>query len=1179
MISINTEVTYKTMDGNEAAANIGYRTNEICAIYPITPASNMGEYADAWAAKGMKNAWGIVPMVVEMQSEAGAVGALHGAIQTGALSTTFTASQGLLLMIPNMFKIAGELSPTVIHVAARSVATQAMSIYCDHSDAMSTRSTGFALLASANVQEAHDMALIAQAASLQSHVPFLHFFDGFRTSHEVSKIEYLSDEQIRAMIDDEWIAEHRARRLSSENPFIRGAVENADIFFQARESVSRYYNATPDIMSELMRKFEKITGRHYEPIEYFGHPEAERIIVLMGSGVGTVYETVAHLVEKGEKVGLLNIRLFRPFSQQYLLKVLPKSCKTLVILDRTKEPGSSGEPLHQELSLPILEAYQSGELKHLPTIVGGRYGISSKEFTPAMVKAIFDEAKKEHPKNHFTIGIVDDVCHTHLSYDAHYDIESDDVVRALFYGLGADGTVGANKNTIKIIGELTDYDVQAYFVYDSKKSGSKTTSHLRFGPRKIRSAYLINQATFIGCHQYQFVEKSNVLELAAPHATFLLNSTYDRTEVWNHLPRVIQQTIIDKQISFYVIDAVRVAKETGMGNRINTIMQTCFFALSNIIPKEKAIEAIKESIRKTYAVKGEEVLKKNFAAVDQSIANLFKVEVPTTVTSQKGIPAAVSDKAPAFVRDVIAKMMIEKGDDLPVSAIPCDGTFPSQTTQWEKRSIASEIPVWNPETCIQCGRCVLTCPHSVIRVKQGTTEALANAPTGFKKAALRGKNAEGKHFILQIHPEDCMGCELCVRACPVKGKALSMEKKEPVLENKKQNVEFFETLPYLEKTEVNTSTLPGLQYVQPMFEFCGACSGCGEAPYVKMLSQLFGDRMIVGTACGCALVYGSMLPTNPWVVNNEGYGPAYSGSLFEDNAEFAFGFALSEEKLKDYAKHLLKKLMPFCQDNFFTEILEAEQETDQAIHLQRKRIIELKSRLQAMKEPEAKILYSIADFLVKHSIWALGGDGWAYDIGFGGLDHVIASNKKINILVLDTEVYSNTGGQASKASSRGAVVKFAMEGKKTAKKDLGLMAMTYGSAYVASISLAANPAQAVKAFKEADAYNGPALIIAYAPCIAHGIDMRTVAEREILAVKSGYWPLYRYNPDRVKEGLNPLQLDCEKPSISLTQFAESENRFRVLERTHPEEAKRLMAEAQKDVDRRRAYYEKLAEGK
>ncbi len=1168
------------VDGNEAVADVAYRINEICIIYPITPATQMGEWADQWKAQKIPNVWQTVPDVIEMQSEIGVAGAIHGALQTGALATTFTCSQGLLLMIPNMFRIAAELSPSVFHVAARAVAPHGMSIYCDHSDVMATRDTGFALLCSSNVQEAHDMALITQAASLRSRVPFVHFFDGFRTSHEVAKITRLTDDQIMAMISAEDIIEHRNRRMRPENPFVRGAIYNWDIFFQQREAVNPYYKKTAEIMDECLQHFKTLTGREYKIVEYFGHPQAEHIIVTMGSSVETIYETVTHLKAIGDKVGLLNIRLLQPFSKTHLLQQLPKSCKAIAVLDRTKEPGAGGEPLYQKMATAILEAHTHGILptKVLPKVIGGRYGIGSKEFTPAMVKAIFAELRKPAPKNSFTIGIDDDVLNLSLKYDENFDIESDKVVRAIFYGLGADGTVSANKNTAKIIGEQTDFNVQGYFIYDAKKSGSRTVSHLRFSPNKIHSAYLISTANFIGCHQFSFIEKFDILKHAASGATFLLNSPYDSEATWNQLATSVQEAIINKQLKFYVIDAYKVAQESGMGNRINIIMQTCFFALAKILPREQAIIKIKDSIAKTYEAKGEQVIKQNFAAVDHTLANLHQVKVPNEVTSEHKMLPIISDKAPDSVRCLVAKMLFDRGDELPVSALSPDGTYPCGTTKWEKRNVSLYAPVWNQQKCIQCGLCSLVCPHSVLRAKYYSDKYLKDAPESFKSAKMRGKNGEGRQYTLQSYPEDCTGCGLCVEACPVKGKAINLQLKQPLLKAERINIEFFESLPQVNKSGLNTSLVNQVQYLQPLFEFCAACAGCGEAPYVKLISQLFGDRMIIANACGCSSVLGGNLPTIPWTCDQNGLGPTWSSSLFEDNAEFGFGFRLTADKLRQKALELLNKLLTYLDKKLVSAIQNNPQNSETKIIQQRQNIAELKQQLNTIKDPSAQDLLSIADFLVKQSIWAIGGDGWAYDIGFGGLDHVIACDRDINLLVLDTEVYSNTGGQASKATPRGSVAKFAASGKSKAKKDLGLMAILYGDVYVANIALGADPVQTIKALKEAESYPGPSLVIAYCQCIAHGIDMRQGMRQQQLAVKCGYWPLYRYNPERMKQKLNPFQLDSKKPSIPFKEYAKNENRFRILARHNPKQADHLMQLAQEDIDRRWRKYQAMAEG-
>lgn len=1172
--------TFCVIDGNEAAADSAFRTNEICVIYPITPASTMGELADQWSSLGKRNIWDTVPDVVEMQSEAGACGAIHGVLQTGGLATTFTASQGLLLMIPDMFRIAAELTPTVFHVASRTVAYQGMSIYCDHSDVMATRTTGFSILCSSNVQEAHDMALITQAASIKSRVPFVHFFDGFRTSNEVSKIEYLSNEQIKQLIDDKLVIEHRQRRMSAEKPSTRGVVYNADIAFQAREAMNPFYNKVVDVVEDTMRTFTKTTHREYHVAEFFGHPQAEQVIVLMGSGVDTAYETVAYLQKQDEKVGVLQVRLFQPFPTKYFLQAIPKTCKAIAVLDRTKECGAGGEPLYQKIATIVLEAFSANNLptKSLPKIIGGRYGLIGKEFTPAMVKGIFAELKKANPKNNFSVGIEDDVTHTSLVYDKEFDIESEETVSAIFYGLGADGTVSANKNTMKIIGEETNNYVQGYFIYDAKKAGSKTISHLRFGPNKIRSAYLISRADFIGCHQFIFVMQSDLLKQATHNATFLLNSPYSATEIWAYLPRPVQQTIIDKKIKFYVIDAYKIAATTGMGSRINTIMQTCFFALTNILSQTEAIERIKNSIKKTYATKGEKVIQQNFAAVDMALDNLFQVDVPAKTTGNKSFMPMMSDKAPEFVRDVEAVMLADQGDSLPVSTIPVEGYFPPCTTCWEKRNISLVSPVWKPDSCIQCGRCIMVCPHACVRAKEYDASVLKKAPSSFLTANLRGKNAaKDKRYTLQIYAEDCTGCKLCVDACPVKEKALQMQSKQGRLEIERRNIEFFDGLSYKRPAEVNIATINGVQYLRPFFEFSGACAGCGETPYVKLISQLFGDRMIIGNACGCSSVYGGNLPTSPWAIDEKGYGPAWSSSLFEDNAEFAFGFQLAEDKQTQYAEELLRVLDYKIGYDLVQEITDAPQDTAAEINVQRARIDKLKAILAKLDDPLAAHLASVADYFVKHSIWAIGGDGWAYDIGFGGLDHVIASKRNVNLLVLDTEVYSNTGGQASKASSRGSVAKFTYAGKKTAKKDLGIMAMSYNTAYICSIALGADPAHAIKAIKEAESYNGPALILAYSHCVSHGIDMSKGMQHQMLAVKTGYWPLYRYDPRRIQEGLNPLQLDSAKPSAPFAEFAQLENRYRILRKTNPEDMQQLIQAAQQDINQRWKKLEKMSQ--
>ena len=1174
-----------TIDGNEAAAYVAHKINEVIAIYPITPSSNMGEWADQFSAEGRTNIWGTIPSVTEMQSEGGASGAIHGALQTGALATTFTASQGLLLMIPNMFKIAGELTPTVFHVSARSVAAQALSIFGDHSDVMATRSTGFGIMASNSIQEIMDNALIAQAGSLKSRIPIVHFFDGFRSSHEVQRIEELSDDDMKAMIDDDLVFEHRRRALSPDVPVIRGTAQNPDVFFQARETVNPFYNACPAIMQEMMDKFAKLTGRHYHLFDYVGAPDAEKVIVLMGSGAETVHETVDYLTEKGEKVGMVKVRLFRPFSIEHFIKVLPGSVKAIAALDRTKEPGSAGEPLYMDVVNALAEAQATGKLpmKSFPKVIGGRYGLSSKEFTPAMVKAVFDELSKEKPKIHFTVGINDDVTHTSLEYDPSFSTEKSNVVRAMFYGLGADGTVGANKNSIKIIGTETDNYAQGYFVYDSKKSGSMTISHLRFGPREIHSTYLIREANFIGCHQFVFLEKYDVLEAAVEGATFLLNSPYPLEETWDKIPKKVQQKIIDKKVKMYVIDAYSVAKETGMGGRINTIMQTCFFAISGILPKEEAIAKIKGTIKKTYGAKGEEIVKKNYEAVDSTLANLHEFKVPGTADSKVTLPPAVPDEAPDFVKKVTAMIIAGKGDDIPVSAFPNDGTFPTATTQWEKRNISLEIPVWDEDICIQCNKCVIVCPHAVIRPKVYDKSYLANAPKTFKQAKARGKEYdENMIYTLQVAPEDCTGCALCVEVCPVKNKqetrlkAINMAPQPPLRKDEKENWNFFLEIPDLDRRGIAVHTVKGSQMLRPLFEFSGACAGCGETPYVKLVSQLFGDRSVIANATGCSSIYGGNLPTTPWAQDNNGRGPSWSNSLFEDNAEFGMGFRLTIDKHTEFARELLKKLKADIGKDLADALLNADQSEETGIYDQRDRVEKLKEILKKSDKAEAKQLLSLADLLVKKSVWIMGGDGWAYDIGYGGLDHVLASGKNVNILVLDTEVYSNTGGQMSKATPRGAVAKFAASGKPVKRKDLGRLAMSYGNVYVAQIAMGASDLQTVKAIIEAEAYDGPSIIIAYSHCIAHGINMQYGLNQQKLAVQSGYWPLYRYNPALIAEGKNPFTLDSKTPEIPVRNYAYNETRYKMLTKTHPENAKKLIELAQQDVNEKWDYYSGLA---
>ncbi|MGD9898303.1 MAG: pyruvate:ferredoxin (flavodoxin) oxidoreductase [Calditrichaceae bacterium] len=1174
-----------TIDGNEAAAYVAHKVNEVIAIYPITPSSNMGEWADEYSAKGQKNIWGTIPSVTEMQSEGGASGAVHGALQTGALTTTFTASQGLLLMIPNMYKIAGELTATVFHVSARSIAAQALSIFGDHSDVMATRQTGFALLASNSVQEVMDFALITQAATLEARIPFVHFFDGFRTSHEVMKIEQLTIDDMKEMIDDDLVIAHRKRGLTPDKPVVRGTAQNPDVFFQARETVNPYYEKTPNIVQKAMDKFAKITGRQYKLFEYVGHPEAERVVVVMGSGAEAVQEAVEYLMAAGEKVGMIKVRLYRPFSKKHLMEALPKTTKAMAVLDRTKEPGSAGEPLYQDIMTSMMEGMTEGILptERFPKFIGGRYGLSSKEFTPAMIMSIYDELKKEKPKNHFTIGIKDDLSNTSLEYDPSLSTESKDVIRGMFYGLGADGTVGANKNSIKIIGEETDNYAQGYFVYDSKKSGSVTISHLRFGKKPIHSTYLISKANFIACHQFTFVEKFDILGNAMEGATFLLNSPYEKDEVWNKLPKLVQKQMIDKKLKFYVIDAYEVAKHTGMGQRINTIMQTCFFAISGVLPKDEAIEKIKNTIKKTYGRKGEDIVKMNYNAVDQTLANLHEIKVPAQISSLIDLPPVVSEKAPDFVKDVTAMMMAGKGDDLPVSAMPDDGTYPTGTTQWEKRNIALEIPVWDEEICIQCGKCAMVCPHAVIRIKAYDEKHLENAPSTFKHMVAKGKEwPEKTMYTIQVAPEDCTGCEMCVEVCPAKSKevvghkALDMAPQLPLKEAEKENWDHFLNIPEFDRSMLKQDTVKGSQFLQPLFEFSGACAGCGETPYIKLVTQLFGDRMVIANATGCSSIYGGNLPTTPYTTNEDGRGPAWSNSLFEDNAEFGLGYRLTIDKQTEQAFELLTKLKDQLDSALVDEIMNANQAEETEIFEQRKRVEKLNEQLLKINSKESKLLLSLSNYLVKKSVWIIGGDGWAYDIGYGGLDHVLASGKNVNILVLDTEVYSNTGGQMSKATPMGAVAKFAAGGKPAPKKDLGMLAMSYGNVYVAKIAMGASDTQTVKAIIEAEKYDGPSLIIAYSHCIAHGYNMRYGMQQQKLAVDSGHWHLYRYNPDMAKEGINPLKLDSKEPKIALEDYIYNETRYKMLTKMNPKAAKELLAQAQEDVKERYKLYANMA---
>src|SRR5947209_8705366 len=1135
---------FKTMDANEAVAHVAYRVNEVIAIYPITPSSPMGEWADQWASQSVPNIWGTIPHVAEMQSEGGAAGAVHGALQTGALATTFTASQGLLLMIPNMNKIAGELTPATFHVTARTLATHALSIFGDHSDVMFCRATGWAMLCSNSVQEAMDLALIAHAASLESRIPFLHFFDGFRTSHEVNKIEMLAEDDLRALINMERVFEHRQRALSPDHPVLRGTAQNPDVFFQIREAANSYYDAAPAKVQATMDKFAEVVGRSYRLFEYVGAPDAERVIVVMGSGAEVAHETVDNLNAHGEKVGLLKVRLYRPFCVKSFMEALPSTVKKIAVLDRTKESGAIGEPLFLDVLTALNEGLKLGygRVKSAPTVVGGRYGLSSKEFTPTMVKAVYDNLKKPEPKDHFTIGINDDVTHTSLEYDAAFSTEPDSVVRAMFYGLGADGTVGANKNSIKIIGENTDNYAQGYFVYDSKKSGAMTVSHLRFGPQPIRSSYLVSKANFVACHQWIFLERYDMLSSLVEGGVFLLSSPFGKDEVWDHLPREVQQRLIAKKAKFFVIDAYQVAKDAGMGSRMNVIMQVCFFAISKVLPKEEAIEAIRKSIRDTYGRKGEEVVKKNMMAVDETLAHLFEVKVPTAATSKIEIPG-VFPGAPQFEREVLGSIYAGKGDDLPVSAFSCDGTFPTATAKWEKRNLALEIPAWDQKICIQCAKCAMVCPHAVIRIKVYDSKELEGAPKTFKSCDARDKEWAGMKYTIQVAPEDCTGCGVCVDICPVKNKqetrlkAINMVPQPPLRAPETENWEFFLKVPELDRRKIKVGTIRQQQVQEPLFEFSGACSGCGETPYLKLVSQLFGDRAVVANATGCSSIYGGNLPTTPWAKNADGRGPAWSNSLFEDNAEFGLGFRVSIDKQTEFAQELLRRMSGNIGEELTRAILEARQKDEADIYDQRLRVDLLKRKLSDLDSPEAKQLIAIADMLVKKSVWIVGGDGWAYDIGYGGLDHVMASGRNVNILVLDTEVYSNTGGQASKSTPRAAVAKFAAGGKPAPKKDLGLIAMTYGNVYVASVAMGAKDEHTLRAFLEAEAYDGPSLILAYSHCTAHGINMATAMQNQKAAVDSGHWLLYRHDPRLGGDGKHPFHLDSRRPSAPFKDFA------------------------------------------
>ena len=1175
---------FVTIEGNEATATIAHLTNEVMAIYPITPSSGLGEMPDAWAAAGRKNIFGTVPHVVEMQSEAGAAGAVHGSLQAGAVTSTFTASQGLLLMIPNMFKIAGELTPAVFHVTARTVATHALSIFGDHSDVMCCRTTGWGLLASGSVQEAHDFALIAQAATLEARVPFIHFYDGFRISHEVNRIEQLTEDDCRAMIDMELVQAHRRRALSPEKPVLRGTAQNPDVFFQAREACNPFYQKAAGVVQKAMDKFADLVGRQYHLFDYVGAPDAERVIMLMTSGTGVVEETVEKLVEEGEKVGVVKVRLYRPFDGQALVEALPKTVKIIAALDRTKEPGAQGEPLYQDVLTALAENWASVASGAAPRVIGGRYGLSSKEFTPAMAAGVFHEMTREQPKQHFTVGIDDDVTHLSIEYDPSFSTERDDVTRAVFFGLGSDGTVGANKNSVKIVGENTPLYAQGYFVYDSRKAGSVTTSHLRFSPRPIKGSYLVHRANFVACHQFQFLERIDMLSMAEPGATFLLNSPYGADEIWDHLPVEVQEQIIEKKLKFYVVDGNRVAREAKMGVRINTAMQTCFFKLAEVLAEEEAIARIKDAIEKTYGKKGGgKIVERNFAAVDGALGALAVVKVPDKVTSTHHRLPPVPDSAPRFVKNVLGTIIANRGDELPVSAMPCDGTFPTATTQYEKRSVAQDIPIWNPNVCIQCGRCSLVCPHASIRTKVFEPPALAAAPEEFQAADCRGKDffaKKGWKWRVQVAPEDCTGCGVCVDVCPAKDrekpehKAINMESKLAHIDRERANWEFFLDIPDVDRSQLKINTMKGSQLLRPLFEFSGACAGCGETPYVKLLTQFFGDRMLVANATGCSSIYGGNLPCTPYAVNGEGHGPSWSNSLFEDCAEFGFGFRLAIDQQTQYAHELLRRLSGKLGGELVEALVEAGQETDQEIAEQRARVAQLKRKLAEIDEPDAKNLLASADYLIRRSVWSFGGDGWAYDIGFGGLDHVFASGRDVNILVMDTEVYSNTGGQASKATPRGAVAKFAAAGKPSAKKDLGMMAMTYGTVFVGQISMGANPIHAIRTILAAESYRGTSLLIAFSHCIGWGINMTTGMNHQKEAVECGFWPLYHFDP---RDEAQPFHLDSKPPKGSFKEFAMKEARFAMLARSKPEEAERLLTLGQNDINQRWQLYEQLAQ--
>ncbi|MFZ9052775.1 MAG: pyruvate:ferredoxin (flavodoxin) oxidoreductase [Woeseiaceae bacterium] len=1174
----------RTLDGNEAVARVAYAVSEICSIYPITPSSTMAELADVWSASGKPNIWGQVPDIIEMQSEGGAAGTAHGALQTGALTTTFTASQGLMLMLPNMYKIAGELTSAVFHVAARSLAAQALSIFGDHQDVMAARTTGFGLLASSSVQAAQDLALVSHAATLEARVPFIHFFDGFRTSHEVNKIALLSEDDMRAMIDDALVYAHRSRALNPDNPFIRGTAQNPDVYFQGRESVNRFYQVTPAIVQKTMDHFAEVTGRRYNLFDYHGDSRADRVIIVMGSGADTVRQTIKALWPSG--VGVVNVRLYRPFSAEHLLAAIPDTVRSIAVLDRTKEIGAGGEPLYQDVVTAFAEAVGNGARVSMPRIIGGRFGLSSKEFTPAMVTAVIEELDKEVPKQHFTIGIHDDVTHMSLDYDASMHIESEQATRAIFYGMGSDGTVGANKNSIKIIGENTDLYCQGYFVYDSKKSGSRTVSHLRFGPEPIHAPYLVQSANFIACHKFGLIYKIEVLQAAAKGCVFLVNSPVAADQVWDELPRSVQDIIAARDIRLYVIDASRVAREAGMGKRINTVMQACFFALSGVLPREEAMRQIKRAVEKTYKRKGQSVIEQNFAAIDSALNHLCEVEIPDDRFGSGQLNEIVPARAPQFVREVTAEMMRGHGDDLPVSKMPVDGTYPSATAQWEKANVADQVPVWDQDLCIQCGNCSFVCPHSVIRAKFFHERALDSAPGGFPTAPISARGFPETRYALQVYLEDCTGCGLCVEACPVQSpdkpgvRAINLAEKAPLLDAARSNIQFFESIPFSDRAKVDFSSVRGAQFLEPLFEFSGACAGCGETPYVRLLSQLFGPRLLVANATGCSSIYGGNLPTTPWSKNSEGSGPAWSNSLFEDNAEFGLGMRIAADHHMDIAKRLVNELAADIGEQLADDLVNSSQRVGTEIREQRRRVAELKRRLRELRDnagnEKAAALLSIVDHLVRRSVWLVGGDGWAYDIGSGGLDHVLASGRNVNVLVLDTEVYSNTGGQMSKATPLAASARFASAGKRIGKKDLALQAIAYGNVYVAQVAMGANPQQTLLAMREAEEYQGPSLILAYSHCIAHGFDLAKGLQQQNLAAASGYWPLIRYNPALRAAGIKPFVLDSPRPSIPLKEYAYNEMRYRILTKTHPEEAEKLMQSAQESIELRWQTYEHMA---